>query len=95
MSNISNFDSLSAMTALLNNDELQALAKKCQKLIADRERIKRDELRQELTENLQKAIDDILHNDFTLVIENTHRDCHDDYGCVIFDPDDIYSITME
>ena len=66
----STFDSLLAMTALCNDDELRALADKCQNLIADRERIKRQELRQELMGNLQKAIDDILHNGFSVSIEN-------------------------
>lgn len=93
--NNSHFDSLFAMTALLNDTELQALANKCQQLIADRERIKRNELRMQLMENLQKAIGDILHNNFILTIENTDRDCHDDYGCVVFDPDEVYSITIE
>jgi len=92
----SNFDSLSAMTALLNDDELRALANKCQSLIADRERIKRNELRQELMENLQKAIGDILHNGFYLIIKNTERDHEkDDYDEVIFDSEDIYSIEMQ
>lgn len=90
----SNFDSLLAMTTLCNDTELKALANKCQELIADRERIRREELRPELMGNLQKAISDILHNGFTLAIENTERDCHDDYGCVVFNPDEIYSITM-
>ena len=93
--NNSHFDSLFAMTALLNDTELEALANKCQQLIANREQIKRNQLRQELMENLQKAINDILHNNFTLTIENTDRDCHDDYGCVVFDPDEIYSISVE
>ena len=66
----STFDSLLAMTALCNDDELHALADKCQSLITDRERIKREELRQELMRNLQKALDDILHNGFDLMIEN-------------------------
>ena len=66
----STFDSLLAMTALCNDAELRALADKCQNLIADRERIKREELRQELMGNLQKAIGDILHNGFSLTIEN-------------------------
>jgi biotin-(acetyl-CoA carboxylase) ligase len=91
----SHFDSLFAMTALLNDTELEALANKCQELIADRERIKRNELRRELIDNLQKAIGDILQNNFTLTIENTDRDCHDDYGCVVFDPDENYSFTLE
>jgi len=92
----SHFDSLSAMIALLNDDELRALANKCQSLIADRERIKRNELRQELMENLQKAIGDILHNGFYLIIKNTERDHEkDDYDEVIFDSEDIYSIEMQ
>lgn len=66
----SHFDSLFAMTALLNDQELEALAFKCKELIKDRERIKREELRQELMGNLQKAIDDILHNGFNLNIQN-------------------------
>ena len=88
-------DSLFAMTALLNDAELRALADKCQNLIADRERIKREELRQELMGNLQKAIGDILHNDFQLVIKNCDRDGADGYDEVYFEPEDIYSIEIE
>ena len=92
----SHFDSLFAMTALLNDTELQALADKCQELIADRERIKRNELRQELMKNLQKAIGDILHNDFCLTIKNTECDPeYDDYYAVYFNPEDIYSIEVK
>ena len=92
----SHFDSLFAMTALLNDTELQALADKCQELIADRERIKRNELRQELMENLQKAIGDILHNGFTLYIQNTDLDLvEDECTAVYFDPENIYHIEIE
>lgn len=63
--------------------------------LENRKKNEREKLRQELMGNLQKAIGDILHNNFTLTIENTDRDCHDDYGCVVFDPDEIYSITIE
>lgn len=91
----SHFDSLFAMTALLNDTELQALANKCQKLIADRERIKRNELQQELMGNLQKALSDILHNDFALIIKNTELNPEEDECyAVCFDPEDIYSIEM-
>lgn len=91
----SNFDSLLAMTTLCNDTELKALANKCQNLIADRERIKRNKLRQELMENLQNALSDILHNDFTLVITNTELDPEKDecYG-VCFNPGDIYSVKV-
>ena len=91
----SSFDSLCAMTALLNDAELQALANKCQKLIADHQRIAREELRQELMGNLQKAIGDILHNGFCLTIKNVERDPDDDYDEVCFVPEDIYSIDLE
>lgn len=94
--NNSHFDSLFAMTALLNDTELQALANKCQQLIADRERIKREELRQELMGNLQKAIGDILHNGFDLFIKNTelNPEWHE-YTAVYFNPEDIYHIELE
>jgi hypothetical protein len=46
-------------------------------------------------ENLQKAIGDILHNDFSLTIKNTERNHeYDDYDEVFFDIEDIYSIEM-
>lgn len=93
---ITNFDQLSAMTALLTNDELEALAFKCEELLKDRERIKREELRQELMGNLQKAIGDILHNGFTLYIQNTDLDLvEDDCTAVYFDPENIYHIEIE
>lgn len=87
----SHFDSLFAMTALLNNEELSALAAKCEGLIKDRERIKREELRQELMENLQKAIGDILHNDFGLMIENIDNP----NWAVRFEPDEVYHIEIK
>ena len=93
--NHSQFDSLLAMTALLNDTELRALADKCQNLIEDRKRIQREELRQKLMGNLQKAISDILDNDFTLIIKNTECDPkYDDYCEVYFNPEDIYSVEM-
>ena len=96
MSSNSYFDTLFDMTTLLNDAELRALADKCQNLIADRERIKREELRQELMENLQKAISDILHNGFTITIRNTELDPNEtDYTAVYFNPEDIYSIKIE
>lgn len=91
----STFDSLLAMTALCNDAELRTLADKCQNLIADRERIKREELRHELMENLQKAIGDILHNGFDLTIANTERNSIYGHVDVWFEPDDIYHIEIE
>lgn len=92
----SQFDSLLAMTAMFNDTELQALANKCQSLIADRERIKREELRQKLMENLQNALSDVLHNDFALIIQNTKLNPEEDECCAVcfFDSEDVYSIEM-
>lgn len=88
---ITHFDQLSAMTALLTNDELHALADKCQNLIADRERVEREELRQKLIENLQRAIDDVLLNGFNLMIENVN----DANWAVQLFPDDNYNIEIK
>ena len=87
----STFDSLLAMTALCNDAELRALADKCQNLIADRERIKREELRQELMGNLQKAIEDILRNGSNLMIENLDNP----NWAVQFLPDESPNIEIE
>ena len=93
--NKSQLDSLLAMTALLNDTELQILTNKCQKLIADRERIRRNELRQELMRNLQTALSDILHSGFALMIKNTELNPEEDECyAVCFNPEDIYSIDM-
>ena len=91
MSSNSYFDTLFDMTTLLNDAELHALVDKCQNLIADRERIQREELRQELTENLQKAIDDILRNGFDLTIENLDNP----NWAVKFLPDESPNIEIE
>lgn len=80
---------------LLNEVELKALAEACQERAEKKRKARREGLRQELTENLQAALSEIFLNGFTLTIENTERDCHDDYGCVVIDPDEFYSITME
>ena len=84
-------DMLFDMTNLLNDAELHALADKCQNLITDRERAKREELRHELMGNLQKAIGDILHNGFNLMIENVENP----NWAVRFLPDEIYHIEIE
>ena len=89
------FTQLSTMTSLLSDEELSALAANCEGLIKDRERIKRNELRQELMENLQKAIGDILHNGFELYIKNTNRDENDGCEDVYFETEDIYHIEIE
>ena len=84
-------DMLFDMTNLLNDAELHALADKCQNLITDRERTKREELRQELMGNLQKAIDDILHNGFSFSIENLDNP----NWAVKFLPDESPNIEIE
>ena len=80
---------------LLNEIELETLAEACQERVEEKRKARREGLRRELTENLQAALREIFLNGFTLTIENTERDCHDDYGCVVIDPDEVYSITME
>lgn len=87
----SHSDSLFAMITLLNDAELRSLADRCQNLIEARERIKREGLRQELMGNLQKAIDDILHNGFNLMIENVENP----NWAVQFLPDEIYHIEIK
>jgi len=92
---MNDFDRMINSLNLLNEVELEALAEVCQARAEGKKKARREGLRKELMENLQNALNDILHNGFTLTIENTERDCHDDYGCVVIDPDEIYSITME
>lgn len=92
---MNDFDRMINSLTLLNEIELETLAEACQERAEEKRKARREGLRKELMENLQKALSDILHNGFTLTIENTERDCHDDYGCVVIDPDEFYSITME
>jgi len=92
---MNDFDRMINSLNLLNEVELEALAEVCQARAEGKKKARREGLRQELTENLQAALREIFLNGFTLTIENTERDCHDDYGCVVIDPDEIYSITME
>lgn len=55
---------------LLNETELEALAELCQARIEEKKKARREALRQELTKNLQKALEDIVYNGFNLTIEN-------------------------
>lgn len=88
---ITNFEQISALTALLTDNELEALTFKCEDLIKDRQRTKREKLRQELMGNLQEAIRNILHNDFSLEIENV-----DNPNWVVqVNPDEIYHIEIK
>ena len=80
---------------LLNETELEALVEVCQARIEGKKKARREALRQELIENLQKAIGDILHNGFALYIQNTERDENDGCEHVYFDTKDIYHIELE
>lgn len=95
MMNTTSFNHYIDDSILMSNTQLETAINKFSEILKKRKEIEREELRQKLMENLQNALSDILHNGFTLTIENTDRDCHDDYGCVVFDPDEIYSITIE
>ena len=65
------------------------------KELENRKKAEREKLRQELMEDLQKAIGNILHNGFSLTIMNTERDHRaDDFDEVYFKPEDIYSIRI-
>jgi hypothetical protein len=76
---------------LLNETELEALAEVCQARIEGKKKARREALRQELMGNLQKAIGDILHNGFSLMIENV-----DNPNWVVqFLPDEVYHIEIE
>ena len=89
-----NINEFLATINLCNDNELETLAAHCERLLNER-KTTRDALRRELMENLQKALSDVLHNGFSLAIENIEKDLHDRYRCVIFDPDEIYSIEIE
>ena len=81
---------------LLNETELEVLAELCQKRVEEKKKARREGLRQELMRNLQKAIDDILHNGFAVTIENTELNLDEtDYAAVYFEPEDTYSIKIE
>ena len=81
---------------LLNETELEALAEVCQARVEGKKKARREALRQELMGNLQKAIGDILHNDFTLFIKNTELNPDEyKYTAVYFNPEDIYHIEIE
>jgi chemotaxis protein CheY-P-specific phosphatase CheC len=93
---MNDFDRMINSLTLLNEVELEALAEVCQTKIEAKKKARREGLRQELMGNLQSALSDILHNDFTLTIKNTERNHeYDDYDEVFFEPEDIYSIEMK
>lgn len=92
---MSHFDCMLTNLALLNENELEALAKACQSRVEDKKKARREALRQELMKNLQSALSDILHNNFALIIKNTELNSEEDECyAVCFDPEDIYSIEM-
>lgn len=80
----------------LHTESLEYAISELTKELENRKKNEREKLRQELMENLQKAMRDILHNDFYLIIKNTERNHEDDdYNEVVFDPQDIYSIEIQ
>jgi len=92
---MNDFDRMINSLNLLNEVELEALAEVCQARAEGKKKARREGLRRELMKNLQKALSDIINNDFTLVITNTELDPEKDecYG-VCFNPGDIYSVKM-
>lgn len=80
----------------LHTESLEYAISELTKELENRKKNEREKLRQELMGNLQKAISDILHNDFYLIIKNTERNHEDDdYDEIVFDPQDNYSIEMQ
>jgi hypothetical protein len=85
------FDRMINNLNLLNETELEGLAEVCRARIEGKKKARREALRQELMKNLQKAIEDILHNGFSLEIENV-----DNPNWVVqFLPDEICHIEIE
>lgn len=79
----------------LYSQDLEFAIKNLTEELENRKKNEREKLRQELMKNLQKAIDDILYNDFALTIRNTELNPEkDDCYKVCFIPADIYSINM-
>jgi hypothetical protein len=92
---MNDFDRMINSLTLLNEVELEALAEVCPARAEGKRKARREGLRQELMGNLQKAISDILHNNFALIIKNTELNPEEDECyAVCFDPQDIYSIEM-
>lgn len=89
-----NINEFLAIVNLCNDNELETITAHCEQLLNER-KTSRNALRCELMENLQEVLGAILHNGFSLTIENTEKDPHDRYHCVMFDPDEFYSIEME
>lgn len=92
---MNDFDRMINSLNLLNEVELEALAEVCQARAEGKKKARREGLRRELIKNLQKALSDIINNDFTLVITNTELDPEkDECYSVCFNPGDIYSVKM-
>ena len=90
-----NINEFLAIINLCDDNELETLTSRCNELLQERKTAARNALRHELMKNLQKAIGDILLNDFDLIISNTERNDEDGYRVVYFAPDDIYHIEIE
>lgn len=91
----SQFDSLLAMVNLCDDNELETLTSRCNKLLQERKTAARNALRQELMTNLQQTISAILDNGFGLTIENLDTSRYDDYRRVCLCQDEHYDIEIE
>jgi hypothetical protein len=67
--NTMNFETFTSQICLLTDEELKELSERCCELYERRTSEKRKELKNKLGKNLLKAIEDVLNNDFTLLIE--------------------------
>lgn len=92
---MNDFDRMINNLNLLNETELRVLSDVCLARAEDKKKERREALRQELMTNLQTALSDILHNDFSLIIKNTDLNPdEDEYAAVCFEPGEGYSIHM-
>ena len=80
---------------LLNEVELEALAKACCERVDAKKKARREGQRRELMNEIRTAINEALNNGFELTIENEERDIHDDYACINLIAGETYSLNLE
>lgn len=95
MMNTTSFNHYIDDSIIMSNTQLETAINKFSEILKKRKEIEREELRQKLMGNLQKAIGDIVHNGFALTIRNTELDPYEyEDIAVYFNPEDICSIEM-
>lgn len=80
---------------LLNEVELEALAKACWERADAKKKALREGRRMELMNEIRTAINEALNNGFELTLENEDKDIHYDYARVILGAGETYSLNLE